>query len=150
MMGKELYRELILDHSRRPRHFGALADASVRVDGHNAMCGDHLCLYLRLDGVRIAGVSFDGEGCAICVASASLMSEAILGKRADEALALSVAVDAMLREESAPPAPGKLDALSGVRRFASRIPCAQLAWNTLREGLRHHHAQSAPQREATP
>ena len=135
----ELYQELILDHNRRPRNFGTLADANRRAEGYNPLCGDRLKVYLRLEDDRIAGVSFEGSGCAISKASASLMTDAVKGKTIGDATALFDRVHAMLTMPMDRPVDvsdvGKLAVLSGVREFPVRIKCASLAWHTLKAAL---------------
>jgi nitrogen fixation NifU-like protein len=137
----ELYQELILDHNRRPRNYGPMADATDTARGDNPLCGDKLTLYLRLDGDRIAAVSFEGSGCAISKASASLMTEAVAGRTRAEAEALFARVHALVTGEPDPGDPsvslGKLEVLSGVREFPMRVKCASLAWHTLRAALQH-------------
>jgi len=135
----DLYQELILDHNRRPRNYGVLADATHSARGHNPLCGDKLALYLHLDGDRITGVSFEGSGCAISKASASLMTEAVRGKTRGEAAAIFDRFHAMITApmdqavdlESA----GKLAVFAGVREFPMRVKCASLAWHTLQAAL---------------
>jgi nitrogen fixation NifU-like protein len=135
----DLYQEVILDHNRRPRNFGALADATHRALGHNPLCGDRLTLHLKIEGDRLAGVAFDGSGCAISKASASLMTDAIKGRTIDEALRLFDAVHAMLTTPIDQPVDespvGKLAVLAGVREFPVRVKCASLAWHTLKQAL---------------
>ncbi len=132
---RELYQEVIFDHNRNPRNFHAMADASHRADGHNPLCGDQLTVYARLrDGV-IDEVSFVGHGCAISKASASLMTEAVRGCRVEEAEALFRDVHAMLTEAHPDCDLGKLEVLSGVREFPSRVKCATLAWHTLHNAI---------------
>jgi nitrogen fixation NifU-like protein len=135
----DLYQEVILDHNRRPRNYGTLPDATGVAQGHNPLCGDRLSLYVKVDGGRIAGIAFEGSGCAISKASASLMTDAVKGGSIDDALALFERVHAML---TTPPgqdvdsaAVGKLAVLSGVREFPVRVKCASLAWHTLRAAL---------------
>ena len=135
----DLYQEVILDHNRRPRHFGVLPDANRVARGHNPLCGDKLTLYLRVSDGRIAGVSFDGSGCAISKASASLMTDAIEGLSLDDAQALFTSFHTMVttpidREIDAD-AMGKLAVLAGVREFPMRVKCASLAWHTLKSAL---------------
>ncbi|HKD55342.1 MAG TPA: SUF system NifU family Fe-S cluster assembly protein [Steroidobacteraceae bacterium] len=134
---KDLYRDVILDHNRRPRNFGQLEGADGRAEGHNPLCGDRLSLSVRLDGERIADIRFEGKGCAISTASASLMTEAVKGKERGEVQALFNRVHALLTQpESAPDAAlGKLAALSGVREFPARVKCASLCWHTLNAAL---------------
>jgi nitrogen fixation NifU-like protein len=135
----DLYQEVILDHNRRPRNFGVLADADRTALGHNPLCGDRLRVYLRIDGDRIVGVSFDGSGCAISKASGSLMTEAVSGRSVAEALAWFDRFQAMLRTPLDQPvdeaALGKLTVLAGVREFPMRVKCASLAWHTLKAAL---------------
>jgi nitrogen fixation NifU-like protein len=134
---KDLYRDVILDHNRQPRNFGQLEPADGRAEGHNPLCGDRLSLSVRLDGERIADIRFDGKGCAISTASASLMTEAVKGKDRAEVRALFDRVHALLtRPDAAPDATlGKLAALSGVREFPARVKCASLCWHTLNAAL---------------
>ena len=135
----DLYQEVILDHNRRPRNFGALTDATRVANGHNPLCGDRLKLYLKLDGERIENISFEGSGCAISKASASLMTDAVKGRSTLDALALfdrfhqvvTTPIDQPIDEESV----GKLAVLAGVREFPARVKCASLAWHTLHGAL---------------
>jgi len=132
---RDLYRELILDHARSPRHFGKLENTSHTAEGINPLCGDKLKLYLKIDPARnISAIRFEGSGCAISVASASLLAETIEGLSCDEALNYVASIRALLSgAESAEPQPdlGKLNALAGVRDFPSRVKCATLAWHAL-------------------
>ena len=133
---EELYREVILDHRRSPRNFGTLDDADRVVDGVNPLCGDKLKLYIKLSDDRISDIRFEGTGCAISVASTSLMTERVKGSTVDEALALQESIHRLLTEESPSDAElGKLAALSGVREFPSRVKCAALSWHALKSGL---------------
>ena len=137
----DLYQELILDHNRRPRNYGALAGASHIAKGYNPLCGDKLTIYARLEGDRIAGLTFEGSGCAISKASASLLTDAVKGKTVGEAEALFTRVHAMLtapmdRDVDAE-SMGKLAVLSGVREFPTRIKCASLAWHTMKAAVAH-------------
>ena len=136
---KELYRDVILDHNRQPRNFGPLADANRHAEGHNPLCGDELSLALRMNGDRVEDIRFEGHGCAISTASASLMTEAVKGKDRATIRTLFAHVHALLtREEvSADPSLGKLAALSGVREFPARVKCASLCWHTLNAALEH-------------
>ena len=135
----DLYQEVILDHNRRPRNFRALADATRVAIGHNPLCGDKLRLYLKLEGNRIADISFEGSGCAISKASASLMTDALKGQTIDDATVLfdkfhqivTTPIDQPIDEESV----GKLAVLAGVREFPARVKCASLAWHTLKAAL---------------
>lgn len=134
---KDLYRDVILDHNRAPRNFGRLEEPSVQAEGHNPLCGDRLYVSIRLDGEQIKDVRFEGKGCAISTASASLMTEAIKGKSRAAVRALFEQVHALLTRADAQPAPelGKLAALSGVREFPARVKCASLCWHTLNAAL---------------
>ncbi|HET7220029.1 MAG TPA: SUF system NifU family Fe-S cluster assembly protein [Vicinamibacterales bacterium] len=133
----DLYQEVILDHNRRPRNFCALADATHQAEGYNPLCGDRLNLFLKLDDGIITDIGFQGSGCAISKASASLMTDSLKGRRVDEAKAL---FDRFHRMVTTPPDVevedmGKLSALAGVREFPVRIKCASLAWHTLKAAL---------------
>ena len=133
---KELYREVILDHNRSPRNFGEIENADRVVRGVNPLCGDKMTLYLKLDGDRIENVRFEGSGCAISVASSSLMTERVKGTTVDETLALFDNVHDMLTGAREPDdAMEKLAALAGVRDFPSRVKCASLAWHALKTAL---------------
>lgn len=136
---KELYRDVILDHNRQPRNFGPLSPVDSSADGHNPLCGDRLTIYLQLDGDRIRDVRFDGKGCAISVASASMMTEAVKGKDRAAVARLFDAVHATLTGDGAAPPEslGKLAALGGVREFPARVKCASLCWHTLNAALAH-------------
>ena len=142
---KDLYQELIVDHNRSPRNFRKIEGATRMAEGYNPLCGDKLTVYLTLDdnGV-ITDLSFEGTGCAISVASASLMTQQLKGKSVQEAEELFESFhdlltvkDAVLETERL----GKLAALAGVREYPSRIKCATLCWHTLRSAL---HAQTRP------
>ena len=133
---QDLYREVILDHNKRPRNFGRLEPHDALANGHNPLCGDRLTVTLNLDGTRIDDVKFEGNGCAISVASASMMTEAIKGKQRSEVSALFDKVHALLTQQDAPSEDlGKLAALSGVREFPARVKCASLCWHTLDAAL---------------
>jgi nitrogen fixation NifU-like protein len=138
---KDLYRDVILDHNKRPRNFGRLEPCDTSADGNNPLCGDRLTLTLRLEGDRISDIKFDGKGCAISTASASLMTEAIKGKDGAAIKHLSELVYQALTahgDDSAPPAElGKLAALAGVREYPARVKCASLCWHTLDAALKH-------------
>ncbi len=152
----DLYQELILDHARRPRNRRALsAPPAARAEGHNPLCGDRLTLYLDLRDGRVADACFEGQGCAISTASASLLTESVRGRTVEEARALFGRVHALL---TAPPPPegraaqagvagrpdaqgraaeglGKLAVFSGLSEFPMRVKCASLAWHTFRAAL---------------
>jgi nitrogen fixation NifU-like protein len=136
----DLYQEVILDHNRRPRNFGPLNGANREAKGHNPLCGDRLTLAVRVDGDRIAEIRFEGSGCAISKASASLMTEAVKGHtiaEADETFhKFQAAVTAPLDVEVDLDSLGKLAVLAGVREFPVRIKCASLAWHTLQAALK--------------
>jgi nitrogen fixation protein NifU and related proteins len=134
---KELYRDVILDHNKRPRNFGSLPAPARAARGHNPLCGDQLTIYALLDGEVLRELRFEGSGCAISVASASLMTEAVKGKsRAEVARLFGVVHDLLTRADApAPPELGKLAALSGVRDFPARVKCASLCWHTLNAAL---------------
>jgi nitrogen fixation NifU-like protein len=142
----DLYRDVILDHNRRPRNFGNLDSADASVEGFNPMCGDHLTLRLKLRDDTISDIRFEGEGCAISTASASLMTEAVKGKSREQALQLFDRVHQLLTDDAAPPAEelGKLAALSGVREFPARVKCASLCWHTLASALKAADLNSLP------
>ena len=133
----ELYRDVILDHNRRPRNFGRLEDANAHAVGHNPLCGDRLTLSVKLAGDRIEDIRFEGQGCAISTASASLMSEAVKGLDRRSVGRLFDRVHALLTRQDAAAGPelGKLAALSGVREFPARVKCASLCWHTLNAAL---------------
>jgi nitrogen fixation NifU-like protein len=132
----ELYQEVILDHNRRPRNFRAIDGATCQ-EGYNPLCGDRLKVYVSVDGGRITDVAFEGSGCAISKASASLMTEALKGRTIDEARAMFDAFQGMVTSSlgSDLPEVGKLAALAGVREFPARIKCASLAWHAVRAAI---------------
>jgi nitrogen fixation protein NifU and related proteins len=134
---KELYRDVILDHNKRPRNFGRLEAPARSARGHNPLCGDQLTVYALLDGEQLRELRFEGAGCAISVASASLMTEAVKGKsRAEVAHLFGIVHDLLTRPDAPAPAElGKLAALSGVRDFPARVKCASLCWHTLNAAL---------------
>lgn len=136
---RELYQEVILDHNRRPRNYRAPADANRQAEGFNPLCGDRLTLFLKVDGEVIRDAAFQGSGCAISKASASLLTDAVKGKSVAEASALFERFHRMVT--SAPDSVedfsdlGKLAVLAGVREFPVRVKCASLAWHTLKAAL---------------
>ena len=140
---RDLYRELILDHAKSPRHFGTLENTTHTAEGINPLCGDKLRLYLEVDGDVVRDISFEGSGCAISVASASLLTELIIGRSITEALQYFDAVTRRMTDaEDSPDIDlGKIAALDGVREFPSRIKCATLSWHALNAAL---HNDSAP------
>jgi nitrogen fixation protein NifU and related proteins len=133
----ELYQEVILDHNKRPRNFRVLENASHHAEGYNPLCGDRLSLYLRIDGEVVTDVGFQGSGCAISKASASLMTDVVKGMPVAGVQALFARFHRMVT--TAPDVPvedlGKLSVLSGVREFPVRVKCASLAWHTLKAAL---------------
>jgi nitrogen fixation NifU-like protein len=133
----ELYQQIIVEHNRSPRNFKALPDATCTAEGDNPLCGDRITLYVRLDGERIADIGFQGKGCAISQASASLMTGAVKGKTTAEAERLFHAFHDMVTGCAEPDGAGlgKLAAFAGVRQFPSRVKCANLAWHTLHAAL---------------
>jgi nitrogen fixation NifU-like protein len=134
---KDLYRDVILDHNKRPRNFGRLETADAHADGHNPLCGDRLSVFVKMNGDRIEDLRFEGKGCAISTASASLMTEAVKGKDKAVVGTLFNEVHTLLTQQDAVAGPelGKLAALSGVREFPSRVKCASLCWHTLNAAL---------------
>jgi nitrogen fixation protein NifU and related proteins len=134
---KELYRDVILDHNKRPRNFGRLDPADAHADGHNPLCGDRLSVFVKMNGDRIEDLKFEGKGCAISTASASLMTEAVKGKDKAAIGHLFEQVHNLLTQQDAPAGPelGKLAALQGVREFPARVKCASLCWHTLNAAL---------------
>jgi len=141
---KDLYRDVIVDHNRNPRNFREMPEADRRADGYNPLCGDRLTVFVKLDGDRISDVSFRGTGCAISVASASLLTESVKGKTVPEAEKLFGSMhDLLTRDDAAVDVAslGKLGALSGVREFPARVKCASLCWHTLEAAL---HQQDEP------
>jgi len=136
---RDLYQEVVVDHSRHPRNFRKLDDPTSTAEGFNPLCGDQLTLYVKLGDGVIEDIAFQGDGCAISKASASLMTAALKGKNQQEALALFGRVHALLTEgprgEVNLQGVGKLAALSGIWEFPLRVKCATLAWHTLRNAL---------------
>lgn len=134
---KDLYRDVIIDHNRQPRNFGRLDPADAHAEGFNPLCGDRLELYVALEGERLKDLKFEGKGCAISVASASLMTETLKGKTRSEAQRYFDEMHALLTQADHVPTLelGKLAALSGVRAFPVRVKCASLCWHTLNAAL---------------
>ena len=136
---RELYQELIIDHSKRPRNFKVLETANRKLEGYNPLCGDKITLFLELEHDRVKNVSFQGSGCAISTASASVLTESIKGKTLAEVQALFEVFHEMVMGK--PPAAGnapelgKLAVFSGVSEFPARVKCAALAWHTLHAAL---------------
>ncbi len=136
----ELYQEVILDHNRRPRHFHALEHANRQADGYNPLCGDKLRVFLRIEGDVVREISFQGTGCAISKASASMMTDAVVGRTVAEIDALFDGFRRMVTAAPDEPADGqalgKLAVFAGVREFPARVKCATLAWHTLEAALK--------------
>jgi len=135
-MVHDLYQEIILDHSKRPRNFHPMDDATRQADGYNPLCGDKLKLFLKMEGDIVKDASFVGAGCAISTSSASLMTESVKGKTKDEALALLEKFHELLTTDASVSNDlGKLVVFCGVREYPARVKCATLAWHTLKNAL---------------
>ncbi len=135
---RELYQQVILDHNRKPRNFRKLEDANRTAEGYNPLCGDQITLAIRVEDGVVKDAAFQGSGCAISRAAASMMTASIIGKREEEVEALSRRMHAMLTTETngdTARAVGKLVVFAGVREFPSRVKCATLAWHTLDAAL---------------
>lgn len=136
---KQLYQQVILDHSRHPRHRGLIPDAHATATGHNPLCGDRLVITARFKDGVVESIAFDGEACAICTASASMMTQVLLGESKDKALEKIVTFQRLLTEDSIPNDAsgliGKLTVFHGVREFPLRVKCATLPWHTARACL---------------
>lgn len=135
---RELYQEVILDHNKRPRNFHPVDPHSHEADGYNPLCGDKVTIQLRLDDDgRIEDIGFQGDGCAISTASASIMTETLKGYTVDEARDLFDRFHYLVTDDSALPDPelGKISVLAGVRAYPMRVKCATLAWHTLQAAL---------------
>lgn len=136
---QDLYQELILDHSRKPRNLRRLAEPNRSAEGYNPLCGDKVKVYVKLDGDRVEDVSFEGSGCAISTASASIMTESLKGKTRAEAEELFATFHDLVTGQPAKldsPELGKLAVFSGVSEFPVRVKCATLSWHTLRSALK--------------
>jgi nitrogen fixation protein NifU and related proteins len=132
---RELYQDVILDHYRKPRNVGAMAEANRTAEGFNPLCGDRVKLFLNVENGVILDARFEGGGCAIAIASASLMTESIKGQRKEEALRLLEKMHGMLIGDNTTEDLGKLKVLAGVHEFPQRVKCASLAWYTLKAAL---------------
>jgi nitrogen fixation protein NifU and related proteins len=137
---RDLYQEVILEHSKSPRNYRALATASHKAEGYNPLCGDHFTIYVSVDDDHINEISFQGSGCAISKASASMMTQALKGKRTQEAEALFEEFHSIVTGKRATNTQvlGKLAVFSGVSEFPVRVKCATLAWHALRAALQGH------------
>ena len=136
---RELYQELVLDHNSRPRNFRELENATTRMEGYNPLCGDRVTVYVKLGDGRIDDVSFQGSGCAISRASASMMTATVKGKTIDEAERLFGAFHEMVTGEAEPEEDddlGDLEVLAGVAEFPSRVKCATLSWHSMLSALK--------------
>ncbi len=135
---RSLYQEIILEHNKKPRNFGKLPQATRTVDGYNPLCGDHYTLYIKFDGDKITDISFEGAGCAISKASASVMTTMVKGKTMEEAEKLFETFHKLVTGELTDlsfETLGKLAAFAGVSEFPARVKCASLAWHTMRGAL---------------
>ncbi len=132
---RDLYQEVILDHNRKPRNFGELPGADRKADGYNPLCGDRVTVSVALEGDRLKEIRFQGAGCAISTASASLMTEHLKGKTLAEAEAVSRGFLELVTGKAAPAGLGKLEAFAGVGEFPARVKCATLVWHTLKAAL---------------
>ena len=135
---QDLYQELILDHGRRPRNFRALDGATRKAEGYNPLCGDKVKIYVKMDGDIVKDISFEGAGCAISTASASIMTETLKGKTRAEAQELFQTFHDLVTGRQAQldaPELGKLAVFSGVSEFPIRVKCATLSWHTLRAAM---------------
>jgi len=134
---RELYQQVILDHNKKPRNFHVLEGANRTAEGYNPLCGDQITLYLRLEDGVVKDAAFQGKGCAISKASASMMTAAVIGKPLDEVESLFQRLHTMLTGETGASGDGlgKLAVFAGVREFPSRVKCATLAWHTLHAAL---------------
>ena len=132
----DLFREVILDHYRRPRNFGELDERTHRLQGMNPVCGDEVTLDLRVENGAVTSIAFAGQGCSISQSSASMMTEAVQGASLDDALTLLGMFEAVLVDGAEPPPElGDLEALQGVANYPVRVKCALLCWKVLREGI---------------
>lgn len=147
---KALYQEVILDHNKKPRNYGTLAHPSHHAEGHNPLCGDHISVDLQIEGDTVAQVAFQGESCAICKASASMMTAAVKGKTREQAQALTQEFLAMATGKldlSQPNQIGRLAVFAGVRDLPTRVKCAILPWHTLQAAF---HSQGTASTETSP
>ena len=139
MDSKQLYQEVILDHNRKPRNWGRLVDASHKAEGLNPLCGDHIWVSLKLDDERVQSIAFEGEGCAICKASSSMMTTNVKGKTVAEAEQLVREFRDMatgkLDIAGEPNHLGRLTVFAGVREYPARVKCASLAWHTMKAAV---------------
>ncbi|MGH9360159.1 MAG: Fe-S cluster assembly sulfur transfer protein SufU [Terriglobia bacterium] len=136
---RDLYQEVVIDHSKRPRNLHKMADADRTAQGYNPLCGDKVAVYLKLANGKVSDLSFEGSGCAISTASASIMTEVVKGKTVEEALALFDRFHHLVTGDASPdvqgPELGKLQVFSRVGDYPARVKCATLVWHTLRSAL---------------
>lgn len=151
---RDLYQEVILDHSKRPRNFHAMPEADRKAEGYNPLCGDRETVYLDLEGDVLKDVSFQGAGCAISTASASMMTESVKGRTRSEAEALFARFHELITgsngEKASGPELGKLTVFSGVREYPVRVKCATLPWHTLKAALDGAGAPVSTESEGPP
>ena len=133
----DLYQEVILDHSRHPHNYHAMADATRQAKGHNPLCGDQVTIYAKLDGDKIQDISFEGNGCAISKSSASVMTDIVKGKSLPEFLDLFNRFKTLVTDTNAPKPEetDKMAVFSGVSEFPTRVKCASLAWHTMKNAV---------------
>ncbi len=137
---RDLYQQVIMDHKKNPRNFREITDANHMAHGNNPLCGDALVVYVKMNGEVIEDVSFQGSGCAISVASASLMTETLKGKTLEQAQTLYDNVHrALTGEEEGGELAGKLEVLGGVKEFPARVKCATLSWHTVHAAVDNDH-----------
>jgi nitrogen fixation NifU-like protein len=140
---RDLYQDVIIEHGRRPRNFGQLIEPTCQAHGKNPLCGDQIIVYMKIINETISEISFDGQGCAICTASASLMTEHLKGKSIETAQKLFETFHQLITQEGftvQDESLGKLIILSGVAEYPARVKCATLAWHTLINALEQNHA----------
>jgi nitrogen fixation NifU-like protein len=137
---RDLYQQVIMDHNKKPRNFREMTDANHFAHGNNPLCGDALVVYLKMNDDVIEDVSFQGSGCAISVASASLMTEALKGKTVEQADSIYNLVHKQMTGEKVDQSSlGKLEVLSGVKEFPARVKCATLSWHTMHTAMDNDH-----------
>lgn len=132
---RELYQEIIIDHGRHPRNVGKCPDANHHKEGFNPLCGDKICMHIREKNAVLENIQFEGSGCAISMASASLLTEVLKGKTLQETDELFIAFHELVTEGKVSEKLGKLAVLGGVHEFPARVKCATLAWHTLKAAL---------------
>lgn len=145
----DLYQEVVVEHKRAPRHFGTLPEPTHEARGRNPQCGDDVQVQLRVEDGKVRDIRFSGQGCAICIASASMMTEAVLGREEQAVRELQQHFRAVLTGQAEPEEQslGKLVSLAGVRRYPSRIKCALLGWHALMHALQQPAEKIAPAME---